>query len=90
MAWALTDLPEPDSPTIANVRPAARSKESERTALAGGVPESPAAFFERIDGKRIVAALGDVVTTKATADEHSDIGETAGFLIHSGEGECAA
>jgi sulfite reductase (ferredoxin) len=52
--------------------------------------ESPAAFFERIDGKRVVAALGDVVTAATVAAERTDIGETAGFLIHSGEGECAA
>ena len=52
--------------------------------------ESPAAFFERIDGKRVVAALGDLVTAAPSADERSDIGESAGFLIHSGEGECAA
>jgi len=52
--------------------------------------ESPATFFERIDGKRIVAALGDVVSAKAVPEEHADVGETAGFLIHSGEGECAA
>ena len=59
--------------------------ESERSA-----GESPASFFERIEGKRVVAALGDVVSVKATAEEHADVGETAGFLIHSGEGECAA
>jgi sulfite reductase (ferredoxin) len=52
--------------------------------------ETPMAFFERIDGKRVVAALGDVVTAATTPDERADIGETAGFLIHSGEGECAA
>ena len=52
--------------------------------------ESPATFFERIDGKRVVAALGDVVTDAARADERADIGETAGFLVHTGEGECAA
>ena len=34
-----------------------RFYEAERTA-----GESPAAFFERVDGKRVVAALGDVVT----------------------------
>ena len=59
--------------------------EKERTA-----GESPAAFFERVDGKRVVAALGDVVTAAPTAGEHADIGETAGFLVHTGEGECAA
>jgi sulfite reductase beta subunit-like hemoprotein len=52
--------------------------------------ETPASFFERIDGKRVVAALGDLVTAPASPEEHSDVGETAGFLIHSGEGECAA
>lgn len=59
--------------------------ESERTS-----GETPAAFFARIDGKKVVAALGDVVTGPVTADERSDIGETTGFLVHSGEGECAA
>ena len=62
-----------------------RFYEAERTA-----GESPAAFFERIDGKRVVAALGDVVTAQAAPDERADVGESAGFLIHSGEGECAA
>ena len=52
--------------------------------------ESATAFFERIDGKRVVAALGDVVTAPAAAHEHADVGENAGFLVHSGEGECAA
>ncbi len=59
--------------------------EAERTA-----GETPMAFFERIDGKRVVAALGDVITAPTTPDERADIGETSGFLIHSGEGECAA
>jgi sulfite reductase beta subunit-like hemoprotein len=52
--------------------------------------ESPAAFFERVDGKKVVAALGDLVTAPPLAEERSDVGESAGFLIHSGEGECAA
>jgi sulfite reductase beta subunit-like hemoprotein len=52
--------------------------------------ETPAAFFERIDGKRVVAALGDVVTAAAQASERADVGESSGFLVHSGEGECAA
>ncbi len=59
--------------------------ESERTA-----GETPAAFFERVDGKRVVAALGDLVTAAPTADEGADVGESGGFLVHSGEGECAA
>ena len=36
------------------------------------------------------AGLGDVVTAATTGDEHADVGETTGFLVHSGEGECAA
>jgi sulfite reductase (NADPH) hemoprotein beta-component len=62
-----------------------RFYEAERTA-----GESPAAFFERIDAKRVVAALGDVVTAPTAPDERADVGETTGFLVHSGEGECAA
>jgi sulfite reductase (ferredoxin) len=52
--------------------------------------ESPAAFFERVDGKKVVAALGDLVTAPVAPEERADVGESAGFLIHSGEGECAA
>ncbi len=52
--------------------------------------ESVARFFERIDGKRAVAALGEIVTAPPTAAECADVGEDAGFLVHSGEGECAA
>jgi sulfite reductase (NADPH) hemoprotein beta-component len=59
--------------------------ESERTA-----GESPTSFFERVDGKKVVAALGDVVTAATAPEERADVGETAGFLVHSGEGECAA
>lgn len=59
--------------------------ESERTA-----GESPTAFFERVDGKKVVAFLGDVVTAATAPEERADVGETAGFLVHSGEGECAA
>ena len=52
--------------------------------------ETPSAFFSRVDGKRVVALLGEIVTAPATAEEGADVGETKGFLIHSGEGECAA
>ena len=52
--------------------------------------ESPASFFERIDGKRVVAMLGDVITASPQQEERADVGESAGFLVHSGEGECAA
>lgn len=52
--------------------------------------ESPASFFERLDGKRVVAALGDLVTAPPTADEAADVGEQTGFVVMTGEGECAA
>lgn len=52
--------------------------------------ETASAFFERLDGKKVVAYLGDVVTAPATTVERADVGEDAGFLVHSGEGECAA
>ena len=52
--------------------------------------ETPAAFFERLDGKRVVAALGELVTASPKAEEASDIGEDKGFLVELGEGECAA
>src|SRR5690606_1008196 len=52
--------------------------------------ESPGAFFERLDAKRAVAALGELVTDAPRPDERADIGEQTGFLVHTGEGECAA
>lgn len=52
--------------------------------------ESVAAFFERVDGKRVVAALAEIVTAPPRPDERADVGESTGFLVHSGEGECAA
>jgi sulfite reductase beta subunit-like hemoprotein len=62
-----------------------RLYDAERTA-----DETPAQFFERADGKKIVAALGEIVTAPPTASEASDIGEDKGFLVELGEGECAA
>jgi sulfite reductase (NADPH) hemoprotein beta-component len=52
--------------------------------------ESPQSFFARVDGKHLVAVLGDVVTAAATPAEQADVGEQRGFLVHNGEGECAA
>lgn len=52
--------------------------------------ESPTAFFERVDGKRVVAALGDLVTAPPRPGEDTDVGEEKGFLLHNGDGECAA
>ncbi|MCA9584550.1 MAG: nitrite/sulfite reductase [Myxococcales bacterium] len=52
--------------------------------------ERPRAFFARLDAKRAVAALGEIVTAAPRADEGADIGETSGFLVQTGTGECAA
>ncbi|MDF2696164.1 MAG: Ferredoxin--nitrite reductase [Labilithrix sp.] len=52
--------------------------------------ETTASFFERIDGKRVVAALGDLVTAAPLAEEGADVGEATGFLVQTGAGECAA
>jgi sulfite reductase beta subunit-like hemoprotein len=51
--------------------------------------ETPKSFFKRIDGKRVVAALGDL-TSGFKAGEEADIGESVGFQVAVGEGECAA
>lgn len=51
--------------------------------------ETPKSFFKRVDGKRVVAALGDLVGN-FQAGEEADIGETVGFQVAIGEGECAA
>jgi sulfite reductase (ferredoxin) len=52
--------------------------------------EATAAFFERVDPKRVLAALGDVLTPPPRGDEAADIGETQGFEVKTGVGECAA
>lgn len=51
--------------------------------------ERPAAFFRRVDAKRVVAALGALVSA-GTDDDLKDIGESEGFQVAVGEGECAA
>jgi hypothetical protein len=51
--------------------------------------EEPAAFFKRVDPKRVVAALGPLLGPPVPGDE-ADIGETSGFQVAVGEGECAA
>ena len=52
--------------------------------------ESPAKFFQRVDGKRVVAVLGEIVTAPPTPEEALDVGEKSGFVVKTGEGECAA
>jgi sulfite reductase beta subunit-like hemoprotein len=51
--------------------------------------EEPAAFFKRVDPKRVVEALGPILAP-AVPGEESDIGETVGFQVAIGAGECAA
>jgi len=52
--------------------------------------ETPATFFQRVDPKRVVAALGDVAAAAPMPEEQSDIGEATGFHVAIGAGECAA
>ena len=51
--------------------------------------ESTERFFQRIDPKRVVALLQPLLGPP-TAEDATDIGETVGFLVHNGAGECAA
>jgi hypothetical protein len=51
--------------------------------------ENVSAFFERVDPKKVVAALSAVLGPFEPGDEH-DIGQTAGFLVETRDGECAA
>jgi sulfite reductase (ferredoxin) len=51
--------------------------------------EEPAAFFQRVEAKRVVEALGSLLGP-ATPGEETDIGETQGFQVAIGAGECAA
>jgi sulfite reductase beta subunit-like hemoprotein len=55
----------------------------------GRAGEEPAAFFQRVDPKRVVETLGALLGP-ATAEEAADIGETQGFHVAIGAGECAA
>ncbi len=52
--------------------------------------ERPAGFFERVEAKKVTAALGALLTDPPTDEEKTDVGESTGFLIHTGAGECAA
>jgi sulfite reductase beta subunit-like hemoprotein len=52
--------------------------------------ETPASFYRRVDPKRVVAALGDLVASTPGAGEEADIGQETGFKVAIGEGECAA
>jgi sulfite reductase beta subunit-like hemoprotein len=52
--------------------------------------ESPTDFYRRVDPKRVVASLGELVTTTPAGTEATDIGEESGFHVAIGVGECAA
>jgi sulfite reductase beta subunit-like hemoprotein len=51
--------------------------------------DTPATFFKRVDPKRVVESLASVLGPPVSGDER-DIGETGGFLVEIGAGECAA
>ncbi|MEO7109517.1 MAG: nitrite/sulfite reductase [Polyangiaceae bacterium] len=51
--------------------------------------QSVAQFFETIDPKKVVAALGESTRPYEPGDE-TDIGQTTGFLVETRDGECAA
>jgi sulfite reductase beta subunit-like hemoprotein len=51
--------------------------------------DTPTAFFKRVDPKRVVASLASVLGPPVAGDER-DIGESSGFLVEIGAGECAA
>jgi sulfite reductase (ferredoxin) len=50
--------------------------------------EDTRSFFKRVDPKRVVAALGDLLAPPEGDDER-DIGEETGFMVSTGPGECA-
>jgi sulfite reductase beta subunit-like hemoprotein len=52
--------------------------------------ETPAQFYQRVDAKRVVAALGDIASIAPAGAESTDIGEETGFEVAIGAGECAA
>jgi sulfite reductase beta subunit-like hemoprotein len=52
--------------------------------------ESTTDFFRRVDPKRVVAVLGELSSKAPTTGEEVDIGESAGFEVAIGAGECAA
>jgi sulfite reductase beta subunit-like hemoprotein len=54
--------------------------------------ESAADFYRRVDPKRVVAVLGDLVSDAPSGarGEDTDIGQESGFHVAIGAGECAA
>ncbi len=54
------------------------------------VDEIPTQFFARLDAKRVQEVLGTLLTDPPTPEELLDLGEDKGFIVHTGDGECAA
>jgi len=53
--------------------------------------ERPRQFFQRVDPKRVTAALASLAGPPGEgAEETADIGETRGFVVDLKDGECAA
>ncbi|WP_394822353.1 nitrite/sulfite reductase [Pendulispora albinea] len=53
--------------------------------------ERPRQFFQRVDPKRVTAALASLAGPPAAGEhEEADIGEERGFVVDLKEGECAA
>jgi sulfite reductase beta subunit-like hemoprotein len=51
--------------------------------------ETPASYFGRVEAKRVTEVLAPFTGPPTTSDE-MDIGQSGSFLVHAGEGECAA
>lgn len=51
--------------------------------------ETTERFYQRVDPKRVVALLQPLMGPP-TPEDSTDIGESVGFLVHNGAGECAA
>ncbi len=52
--------------------------------------ETPASFYQRVDPKRVVEALGEIASRTPEGQEATDIGLDTGFQVAIGAGECAA
>ena len=71
IAWLITDLPEPDSPTSATVPPCGTRKETPRTAFAGQTSEAVTSVLRTVyadmigrRGMSVDAAKRALVTTE--------------------------
>ena len=59
MACEVTDLPEPDSPTMPTVSPGAMSNETPRTASTSPSSVGNVTLRSRTDSSSVIAACGD-------------------------------